>query len=144
MWRKRKNVLEEYFNKRDKVGQGDWREELCRECNLTLYRQLFTKWSFDVESFGNRDSLCNAPQRLPWKVDSPLGCRNSYVRGLIELEDNPTRFVCQSHLNRRPRVSGIIYNALVPGRFHQNHQDGCYITDNFVLWASGKRWSKNK
>lgn len=42
------------------------------------------------------------------------------MRGLIELEDNPTRFVCQSHLNR---VNVIVYNALVPGRFRQNHQD---------------------
>lgn len=95
------------------MGQGDWREELCRECNLTLYRQLFTKWSFDVESFGNRDSLCNAPQRLPCKVDSPLRCRNSYVRGLIELEDNPASFVCQSHLNRRPQWLKSLFTMLL-------------------------------
>lgn len=53
--------------------------------------------------------------------------------GLIELEDNPTRFVCQSHLKRRPRVNVIVYNALVPGRFRQNHQDECYKTGAFVL-----------
>lgn len=51
------------------------------------------------------------------------------MRGLIELEDNPTRFVCQSHLNRRPGVC----NVLVPGRFRQNHQDECYKTAKFVL-----------
>lgn len=48
------------------------------------------------------------------------------MRGLIELEDNPTRFVCQSHLNRRPRVNVIVYNAVVPGRFRQNHQDAMF------------------
>lgn len=55
------------------------------------------------------------------------------MRGLIELEDNPTRFVCQSNLNRRPRVNGIVYNALVPGRFRQNHRDECYKAGTFVL-----------
>lgn len=55
------------------------------------------------------------------------------MRGLIELGDNPTRFVGQSHLSRRPRVNGIVYNALVPGRFRQNHQVECYKTGKFVL-----------